>query len=239
MSTFSTNSLLRLTGVAVTAVAMSVSCSDQPTAVRTPGPSAAQAPSLKRGPKTERAALLTDVPVTGTLADGGTFTGTMTATHIAMDPVTRAFTLTGVVNGTATKADGTIIAVVDQIFSTSMAMTRPVAAAAQSGVFRPAAAQASCGILFLNLGPLHLDLLGLVIDLNQVVLAVTAVTGAGNLLGNLLCALLGLLDLPGALAAITQLLDTINNILGGLSNPGAAAAAWIAPVIPAWFTTST
>ena len=42
---------------------------------------------------------------------------------------------------------------------------------------------ARCSILRLVLGPLHLDLLGLVVDLNRVVLRITAVSGPGNLLG--------------------------------------------------------
>lgn len=79
-------------------------------------------------------------------------------------------------------------------------------------------AQAVCDILHLVLGPLHLDLLGLVIDLNQVVLDITAESGAGNLLGNLLCAIVGLLDpapTGGALQAIANLLNQILQILGG------------------------
>lgn len=76
---------------------------------------------------------------------------------------------------------------------------------------------ASCQILSLTLGPLHLDLLGLVVDLNQVVLNVTAQPGPGNLLGNLLCAVAGLLNnTGGATNAITTLLNLINGILGGL-----------------------
>jgi hypothetical protein len=39
-----------------------------------------------------------------------------------------------------------------------------------------------CTILDLTLGPLHLDLLGLVVDLNQVHLTITGQTGPGNLL---------------------------------------------------------
>jgi len=71
-----------------------------------------------------------------------------------------------------------------------------------------------CEILDLVLGPLHLDLLGLVVDLNQVELNITAVPGAGNLLGNLLCAVAGLLDGPGgALGGISALL---NRLLAGL-----------------------
>ena len=74
----------------------------------------------------------------------------------------------------------------------------------------------TCEILDLVLGPLHLDLLGLVVDLNQVNLNITAQQGSGNLLGNLLCAVAGLLDnntggggLSGLLQGITNLLNQI------------------------------
>ena len=43
--------------------------------------------------------------------------------------------------------------------------------------------RAVCNILNLVLGPLHLNLLGLVVDLNRVILNITGQTGAGNLLG--------------------------------------------------------
>jgi hypothetical protein len=71
----------------------------------------------------------------------------------------------------------------------------------------------ACTILDLDLGPLHLDLLGLVVDLNEVQLDITAVPGAGNLLGNLLCAVAGLLDRDGPLQGIGALL---NRLLTGL-----------------------
>lgn len=47
---------------------------------------------------------------------------------------------------------------------------------------------ATCPILELTLGPLHLDLLGLVVDLNRVHLTITATRG-GGILGDLLCGL--------------------------------------------------
>jgi hypothetical protein len=46
----------------------------------------------------------------------------------------------------------------------------------------------TCPILDLVLGPLHLDLLGLVVDLNRVHLTITAIRG-GGVLGDLLCGL--------------------------------------------------
>jgi hypothetical protein len=77
------------------------------------------------------------------------------------------------------------------------------------------AAPPSCAILNLVLGPLHLDLLGLVIDLNRVVLNITGQTGAGNLLGNLLCALTGILD--GGVV-LTRFLSVLNQILAALNS---------------------
>ena len=52
----------------------------------------------------------------------------------------------------------------------------------------------ACQILNLVLGPLDLNLLGLEVHLNRVRLDIVAVPGAGNLPGNLLCAIAGLLD---------------------------------------------
>jgi len=46
----------------------------------------------------------------------------------------------------------------------------------------------TCSILDLVLGPLHLDLLGLVVDLNRVHLSITG-NPAGGVLGRLLCGL--------------------------------------------------
>ncbi len=72
----------------------------------------------------------------------------------------------------------------------------------------PLGVAASCQILTLTLGPLDLNLLGLVVHLNQVVLTITAVPGAGNLLGNLLCDVANLLNAGGPLS----------NLLGNLAS---------------------
>ena len=50
-------------------------------------------------------------------------------------------------------------------------------------------------------------------DLNKVVLKIVAVSGAGNLLGNLLCAVVGLLDGGGLLAEVSNILNSILAIL--------------------------
>lgn len=122
----------------------------------------------------------------------GTFAGSFMPTGFSNQNGQLA--VTGLVTGTLTTLTGAVIPV-------SQTVTTTVGSAATAG---------SCNILNLVLGPLHLDLLGLVIDLNQVVLNITAQTGAGNLLGNLLCAITGLLDGPG----INGLANLLNHLLG-------------------------
>jgi hypothetical protein len=135
------------------------------------------------------------VPVTGTLANGGAFSGSYTITRF----VNQGGNLVarGTLSGTLTNAAGGVIGTV-----TNVPVTVPVAAAA-----------GSCTILDLTLGPLHLNLLGLIVDLNQVHLVITAQQGSGNLLGNLLCAVANLLNGGGPLGALAGLL---NNILRNL-----------------------
>jgi hypothetical protein len=74
----------------------------------------------------------------------------------------------------------------------------------------------TCPILHLDLGPLNLDVLGLKIDLSEVVLDITAVGGPGNLLGNLLCAVANLLN-PNTLDQLNQLVALLNQILNILT----------------------
>jgi hypothetical protein len=75
------------------------------------------------------------------------------------------------------------------------------------------ARQASCSILHLVLAPLNLNLLGLKVHLDRVVLDIVAQSGAGQLLGNLLCAVAHLLDSGGTLS---QLLNKLGQILDQL-----------------------
>ena len=72
----------------------------------------------------------------------------------------------------------------------------------------------ACQILNLVLGPINLNLLGLVVRTNQINVRIDAVPGAGNLLGNLLCAITGLLNPTGALG---QLTGAINNLAAALN----------------------
>ena len=77
-----------------------------------------------------------------------------------------------------------------------------------------AGAAATCPILHLDLGPLTLNLLGLNVHLNEVVLDITATSGPGNLLGNLLCGVSNLLNGQSVLSSeLTGLLNIVQQVL--------------------------
>ena len=133
-------------------------------------------------------------PITGTAENGGSFAGTFTPTQF----VTQDGNLlaNGVLTGTLTDSSG------DSVGTVNQAVSAPVTVAA-----------VTCEILDLVLGPLHLDLLGLVVDLNQVHLVVTAQQAAGNLLGNLLCAIVNLLNGNPTAGGLAALLNAILALL--------------------------
>ena len=100
-----------------------------------------------------------------------------------------AYDLTTTVNKFV-KGHGGVLA---NVTTTGTANGTPITPVTQNVPVNSAAAD-PCTILDLTLGPLHLNLLGLVVDLNQVHLTITGQTGPGNLLGNLLCGLANALN---------------------------------------------
>ena len=111
----------------------------------------------------------------------------------------------GIVTGTLVDENGVSTAVIRTV-------TLPVTTGGTATTLAAQAA-ASCDILHLELGPLDLDLFGLTVHLDRVVLDITAVPGAGNLLGNLLCAVTNLLNGGGVLTQIAGLLNQILDLL--------------------------
>jgi hypothetical protein len=121
----------------------------------------------------------------------------------------------GLLNGVIHRANGTTktFTVVRTLRVKSMNGTVPGARTAGAA----ATAKATCDILHLVLAPLDLNLLGLKVHLDRVVLDIVAQSGAGQLLGNLLCAVAGLLDGNGTLGQIlNQLTAILNQLLMGL-----------------------
>jgi hypothetical protein len=136
---------------------------------------------------------------TATTAAGATgiFQGALTMTGVQL--VNGVLSAVGTLVGNVVDPSGNVLATVNQT------VTSPLQVAA------------TCTILDLTLGPLDLNLLGLRIQLNQVNLLITAVPGAGNLLGNLLCGVANLLNGGGSLSnLLSGLSDLLNQILGAL-----------------------
>lgn len=141
--------------------------------------------------------LLTSIPIEQTIGDIH-FVGEFTAESVEV--VNGVLQVTGTLTGTATN---TVTGLVEEVSQTVTA------------TLTGDGSQGRCDILFLDIGPIFLDLLGLQIDLSQIVLDIDAVPGPGNLLGNLLCAVVGLLDGPNLIGnALNRLVGIINDLLG-------------------------
>jgi hypothetical protein len=132
--------------------------------------------------------------LTGTVAGGGSFVGELTNLRFVNQGGNLA--VTGLLSGTLRNALGGLIGTVEDV-----PITIPIAGAQAGG---------TCEILDLTLGPLDLNLLGLMVHLDTVHLNITAQRGPGNLLGNLLCAVAGLLDGSGG----GGLAGLLNRLLG-------------------------
>ena len=153
------------------------------------------------------------VPITGTAtaADGTvqTLTGTFNIQRFARSQG-RIYAVGTVVGALASATPGTAA----RNFVTQVSMPLVMPADSNAAPSDGERCLATCDILNLVLGPLDLNLLGLEVHLNQVVLDIVGVTGAGNLLGNLLCAITGLLDGGGPLGQIVSLLNSLLALLG-------------------------
>ena len=127
-----------------------------------------------------------DLPVAGKVAGGGTVQGVMEVQRFAVQQ--KRLVAQGVLDGQLRDQNGTVRPVTDQTVTVPVAQLR-----------------GTCRILHLVLGPLDLDLLGLEVHLNRVVLDIVARRGPGRLLGNLLCAVAHLLDPPRPRALANRL----------------------------------
>jgi hypothetical protein len=151
-------------------------------------------------------------PVTGGFTDAqggaGTFSGSFVPTSFS-SPSKGVVNATGTLTGTLTDSAGSSLG------SVTKTVTLPLQAPAGSSG-SSASPALTCSILNLVLGPLDLNLLGLTIHLDTVHLVINANSGPGNLLGNLLCSVAGLLNGGGLGTTLANLLNEILSILNGL-----------------------
>jgi hypothetical protein len=143
------------------------------------------------------------VPVTPqTLNLGSNGVGTLTGVKITSIKSTTTGHLVATGVAFVNTANGTLVGT---FTNAPLTATTTAPAASTSAV-----TAATCPILNLTVGPINLNLLGLVVKTNTIHLSITAVEAPGNLLGNLLCAVANLLNqVPPPLSQIVTLLNEI------------------------------
>ena len=135
---------------------------------------------------TEAAAPKVSIPVVGTTAVGGAFSGVFNLASFAVQ--NGQVVALGTISGVLTSAEG----VVGSVLS-SVALPIDVGTT-------------TCGILQVDMAPSVQDLLGMQVDLSRINLDITANTG--GLLGNIFCTVSGLLgNATGLASVLTQILS--------------------------------
>lgn len=134
-------------------------------------------------------------------AKRGKFKGTYRVTDVRL--TSKGLVTVGTVRGVVTDRKGRRAKVVRR--NVQAVVSRPAQSSQLGG---------TCRILFLDIQPINLNLLGLRIQVSRITINITGERGAGNLLGNLLCGLLGLADQFG--------LPTLANLLAQLGPQGIA-----------------
>ncbi len=186
---------LRQTAAGLLACFALAACSDAPTT----SPRADKAPSAAVTPAVHGGGLA--LPITVPLQGGGVFQGTLNITNLALNSAGQLVASGTLIGQTII---GGVVTPVNRTFTNVLL-----------GLFTPSGGP--CRILFLDVGPIFLDVLGLQVRTSRITVDITAVAGSGNLLGNLLCQVAHLLDQnPLNLTLIQNLLNQINAILAGL-----------------------
>lgn len=174
---------------------------------------------------------LTAILVIAALLGGITLMPAVAGTASAARPVGNTAALSGTLPTAISNLSGQQVGTLNSITVTGFQVINGVLSAVGTANVTPtggtaqntnfvaplAPAAGTCPILNLDIGAINLNLLGLVVTTAPIHLNITAVSGPGNLLGNLLCTVAHLLDNPGG--ALGNLLNRIagllNQILGG------------------------
>lgn len=133
------------------------------------------------------------VPVTGTFTDSdgaGTFSGTLRIQRFAR--VGHSVVAMGVLSGTLTSALGTTRSVVDQPATLpvrKVSVSESVAPGSSGAPITTQQAQQNCRILRLEFGGITVNILGIDVHLDPIVLNIDL----GGILGGILCGILGAL----------------------------------------------
>jgi hypothetical protein len=158
------------------------------------------APASQAQTQTPTKRLTQKVALTGATGSGKSFKGSYTVTRFARSSSGKLVAV-GTVRG---RMGGRSVA--KRNVKVPARLTKP-ATTAQI----PQPIPGACQVLVLDLRPITLNLLGLLVRTSRIVVRIDAVPGAGNLLGNLLCGLTGILD--PATASTRQQAAALNAVL--------------------------
>lgn len=163
------------------------------------------------------------VPITGSVESGGSFTGSLSLQRFALRE--GRIVAVGAITGVATTPDSTrsgLRATVELPVTVSEAGATGAAQVQKQRYAEPGSSgprillAQSCGVLNINIGGSTIDLLGLVVALDPVVLEVSG--DSAGVLGNLVCQILALLNnVVGLVGLLNGLLGLLGGLTGGLA----------------------
>lgn len=170
----------------------------------------AGATQADQGKKGQEASL--QLPITGTVAGGGTFAGTLSLQKfVVRDGQVAAI---GMVRGTVTSSAGAPLGTVLVGPLTLPVQVGPGAAMATTSA-APVVAQATCQVLHLDIGAVNLNVLGLLVVTQPISLDISG--DSAGVLGHLVCTILDTLNsVVGLVDLLNQLLGLLTGLLGGL-----------------------
>jgi hypothetical protein len=151
------------------------------------------------------------LPIAGTAARGVTFAGTLSVQKFSQR--NGKLVAIGMVSGSATSAGtplGTVLAGPIEFPVREPAPGSLIANDAPVSVQQAA----TCQVLHLEVGAVNLNVLGLQIATQPIAIDVSGVTGATNVLGQLICTIL---ETVGNVVGLVNLLNQLLGILGGLT----------------------
>jgi len=148
------------------------------------------------------------VPLTGTVAGGGAFSGSFSIAHF--EERQGVLYAVGMVSGVVIGAPD----VARSGISGPLALPVKATSSPPLGVGSALVAQATCDVLHLQLGGNTVNLLGLDVALSPVTLDLT---GGSGPVGNLVCQIVGLLNnVAGVVGLLNRLLGVVGGLVGGL-----------------------
>jgi len=138
--------------------------------------------------------LLKGMKVTGTTQDGGKFSGSLTINELKLNKAGTGLLASGVLTGKVT-GNGRSQDVTHAFKNLALELSSRSAAHAHGVGTMSHEDDGECEIVVITISePVVINLLGLVIRIDAILLEIVAVPGPGQLLGNLLCLIVHLLD---------------------------------------------